>query len=515
MSDEFVISADFGTSSVKVAVVDAGLNMVANAAQSYPLSLPGADRAEQDPEDWWAALSRAIAALSAEVPDLKNRVGALSICAQMAGVISVAKDGTALRPCIVCMDKRSSAIARDLIGGFPSFEGYRLDKLVKWLRLANGAPSKNGMDPPGKMLWIKQVEPEIYDRTHKFLDVKDWLILRATGRATMTADSANLTWMMDTRRGREGWSQSLIRQCGLDAEKLPEIVDGGEIVGTLTAKAAKQLGLSAATKVLGGGSDVSMSAIGAGIVDDGELMICASTSSWISGFVDRRIVNVSSSYATLTSSTNFRPLLVATQECAGSAADWAARTLSDTPQTAKDGLSAFYQDSGLPETDDPFFIPWMAGERVPVDDERLRGAFYRLSLRHDKQAIKRAVLEGIALNTAWAFSKVAREKDVKHDGPVPLVGGMGMYPVFVQNLANSLNRPIITGTPRFAGVLGAAALAAPVLGWADSVWDGARICRSRFDQTVMPNPAEVAKSAARQAHLGRVRKKLVKLYQSG
>ncbi len=513
MPRDLVISADFGTSSVKVALVNADLAMVADTSRSYPLSLPGPERAEQDPQDWWRAFRKAVQSLTTRVPDLKQRVGAVVFCAQMGGLIPVDKNGTPLRPCLVCMDKRSSAIARTLVGGFPSFQGYRLDKLVRWLRLANGAPGKNGMDPVGKMLWIRQNEPEIFARTEKFLDVKDWLILRATGEYAMTADSANLTWLMDTRVGKEGWSPTLLRQCEIDASKLPKIVNGGDVVATLTSAAATELGLRPDTRMIAGGSDVSMSVIGAGVVKDAELMICASTSSWISGFFDRRIVNISASYATLTSCFDYRPMLVATQETAGSAADWAARVFSDQPDCADAGYSPWYRDTGLAQAGDPFFLSWLAGERVPVDDERLRATFYQLSLRHDQAAIKRAVLEGVALNTAWAFSKVEKEKGVKPGVPVPLVGGMGLYPTFAQNLADSLNRPVITANPRFAGVLGAAALAAPALGWADSVWDGAKTCRRQFQRVFTPIAAQVELSAARQAKLGRVRKSLVKLYQ--
>jgi xylulokinase len=514
MSSDFVISADFGTSSVKVAVVDAKLNLVASVTEYYPLLHPVPDQDEQNPEDWWSALCRATEFLSSRVPDLKKKAGMVVICAQMCGLVCLDAKGKVLRPCIVCADKRAANLSRKLIGGFPSFEGYRIDKLARWLHLANGAPGKNGMDPPGKMIWIRENEPDIYERTAQFLDVKDWLIHRATGELTMTADSANLTWLMDTRPGKEGWSERLIRQSGLDREKLPKIVDGSDIIGRLTAKAAADLGLDPTTQMLGGGSDVSMSAIGAGLVNNGDLMINVSTSSWISGFFDRRIVNVNNSYATITSATGYRPMLVASQENSGSAADWAEKTFSDTVPNHENGYAAYYDNVGLPQPDDPLFLPWLTGEKTPVDDDRLRAGLFNLGMGHDKDAIKRAVLEGIALNTAWIYSKVATLKSVNHEGPIPLVGGMGMYGTFVQNLANSINRPISTANPRFAGVLGAAALAAPALGWTDNVWEGAQICQSQFSTIVEPDPTQVIQSRHRQQRLAKLRKRLVKYYQN-
>ena len=166
------------------------------------------------------------------------------------------------------------------------------------------------MDPTGKMLWVQKHEPDIYKRADHLWDVKDWLLHRATGEVATTADSANLTWLMDTRRGREGWSSTLARHVGIDLEKLPNIVGGDAVVGGLTAPAAAQLGLKEGIPVVGGGGDVSCTAIGSGAVADGALHITMSTSSWVAGFFDRRVLSLSNSYATITSSVGFRPLLI-------------------------------------------------------------------------------------------------------------------------------------------------------------------------------------------------------------
>lgn len=198
---DLVIAADFGTSGVKLAAIDRELSLVATATRSYPLSLPGNEGAEQNPEDWWAALEAGVADLRRDVPDLSRRAAALVFCAQMCGVVSVSRSGELLRPAMIWLDKRAGTLSRAMNGGFPSLAGYRLDKLLAWTRIANGAPSHNGMDPPAKMLWLRRNEPEVWDAADKFLDAKDWLVMRATGVRVTTADSANLTWMMDTRPG--------------------------------------------------------------------------------------------------------------------------------------------------------------------------------------------------------------------------------------------------------------------------------------------------------------------------
>jgi xylulokinase len=513
VAGDLVIAADFGTSGVKVGLVDPDMRIVASTVVSYPLSLPAPSRAEQNPRDWWEALAGAVYELSHRVERLAERAAGLVFCAQMCGVVAVDGAGQPLRPAIIWLDKRAAGLTRELVGGLPSFQGYRLDRLARWLWLANGAPSLNGMDPPGKMAWIARHEPDVFARTERLLDVGGWLVHRATGTICCTADSANVTWMMDTRRGRESWSPALAAMLGLSLDRLPPIVPGTAPAGTLTAGAAAELGLPAGLPVIAGSGDVAATAIGSGAVADGALHICLGTSSWVGGFFDRRVINPFAAYATIVSSVENRPLLIATQENAGAAYGWLARLLLDGRDDDPAAMAALAAGAGGPEPDDPFFLPWLSGERVPVDDDRLRGAFHGLSLRHDRRAVTRAVLEGIALNTRWAWSKVVKEKGVRHDGPVPLVGGAAANPVLARMMADAIGRPVATGETRLAGVLGAAAIAAPALGWSSSVWDAARRGAGTPATVHQPDPRRAEKLDARDRALKPIRKALIGLYR--
>lgn len=510
---DIVIAADFGTSGVKLGAVQEGLTLLAEATETYPLHLPGPSMAEQIPEDWWSALARGIARLQSTIPDLAERTGAIVFCAQMCGLICVDERGAPLRPALVWLDKRAAPLMPRIVGGFPKISGYGVANLLRWLPIANGAPSHNGMDPPGKMLWIKENEPEVFASSRYLLDVKDWLIHQATGAFVTTSDSANLTWLMDTRPGKEGWSESLARKVGIPTEKLPKIVDGGEIVGGLSSSAAAQLGLRADTPVLGGAGDVSATAIGSGAVADGALHICMSTSSWVSGFFNRRVLNVSNSYATISSSVGYRPLLIATQESAGAALSWLAEGFDPRQRDAEEGLEEFYSEFGERQMDDPYFLPWLAGERVPVDEERLRAAFVGLSLRHGLDAVKRSVIEGVAFNTKWAYSKVIKERDAIKDGAIPLVGGASANPHLAQALADTLNRPIKVGNTRMTGVIGAAALGAPILGWTSSIWEAAAQIGQNGGPLYVPVASQVAMTNERYDRLRRARRDIVKMYK--
>ncbi|MFO1131838.1 MAG: FGGY-family carbohydrate kinase [Hyphomicrobiales bacterium] len=463
MKQDLVIAVDVGTSSLKVGLIGPDLDVLHSADHPYPISYPGPGCAEQDPLDWWLALRLALVKLSNICPELRARAAGVVIASQMCGVVAVDAEGNPLRPCLIWLDKRAAPIAREVMGGFPKLFGYGLFKLLSSIRLTNGAPSLNGMDPPAKMLWLKRHEPEVYGRAAKLLDVKDWLLLRATGHAVTTADLANVTWMMDTRKGREGWSDTLVSRFGLKRGLLPDIVEGTVSPGGLTAGAAAELGLPEGLPVFAGAGDVCAAAIGSGAVEDGELHISLGTSSWISGFYPGRRLSASEGYATILSPFGNRPLLIATQESAGSCLDWL------------DGMLGGEAEADAPEVIPPLFLPWLAGERVPVDDNRLRGAFLGLSLQHGRPSLRRAVIEGVALNTRWAWRSVVRQKGTRHANLLRAVGGGALNAALCQTLADCLGIDIaVARDPRNAGVRGAAAIAAAALGWRASVWDAAR-----------------------------------------
>lgn len=476
-----IIAVDVGTTGLRAGVVAPDLQIEAVAIQSYPTSFLQTGHAEQDPAHWWRALCIAVAELAVKLPDLPKQAAGLVFSAQLCGVVAADEGGAPLRPCMIWLDKRAAGLIRAAMGGFPPVFGYGAFKLLSSLWLTNGAPSLNGMDPPGKMMWLKQNEPDIWARTHKFLDVKDWLVHKACGRFVTTADLANLTWMMDTRPSRNRWSPYLMKRFGISEAQLPEIVPGTASPGGLTRTASAELGLAEGLPVIAGCGDVCAAALGSGSVGDGELHISLGTSSWTGGFYKSRRLSASEGYATIACPVDNRPLLIATQESAGSCLDWFDGIVgSDLPgQAGQPDLGAT----------PPLFLPWLAGERVPVDDNRLRGAFLGLSLRHGRASLAQAVLEGVALNTRWAYQSVSRQPGTIPNRRIPLVGGAALNADLCQALADCLRIEFSVGpAPRLAGVQGAAAIAAAHLGFFPDTWQGAATLARAENLVYSPKP---------------------------
>ncbi|CAN0267940.1 unnamed protein product, partial [Phaeothamnion confervicola] len=308
-------------------------------------------------------------------------------------------------------------------------------------------------------------------------------------RAVTTSDCANLTWMMDSRAGRIGWSQSLMHLVGVDRVRLPDIVDGSSIVGSLRANVARELGLPEGLPVVAGSGDVCATALGTGAVADGALHVYVGTSSWIGGFFPSRRLNIGKHYATIASAADARPLLIASQETSGECLNWAAGAFGagvsgDNPIEAVMTAAQACEPSARA----PLFLPWLSGERMPVDDERLRGGFLGLSLAHDRRHLARAVLEAMALNIRWAMDSVGRERGVRNDA-IPVVGTVAGSRFFAQLLADVLQRPLkMLENPTCAGLLGVSTFAATALGWTASPWDAAPRC-ARTMTTIEPDGA--------------------------
>ena len=223
-----VLAVDLGTSGCKCALVSLDGTVHAWAFHAVPLHVQGA-LAEQAPQDWWAAfLHSAGEALGAET-SLRQRVVAVCCSTQTEGTVCVDRQGQPLGRALTWLDSRgAAAMARRVRGRGPRIEGYAPLKLWRWLRLTGGAPSLSGRDSAGHMAYIRDEEPERYERTYKFLNVLDYLNLRLSGRFCATQDSAVTSWVTDNRNPHQvRYDAGLIRLLGIDAAKVN--VNGGAI----------------------------------------------------------------------------------------------------------------------------------------------------------------------------------------------------------------------------------------------------------------------------------------------
>jgi len=503
----YLLAFDLGTTAAKTCLYEVGtrLRLMASASRRLTLDTGPDGRAEQDPEQWWAALASSIPEVlqGAQVP--ARQVSGLTFCAQMQALVLVDAGGRAVRPALSYLDQRPTARRRALTAGGPRVAGIGLGLLLPWLHVAGGVAA-SAKDPLWKYLRVADEEPGALARTARWLDAKDFLTARATGRFTMSLDSAFATFLCDTRPGRNHWSPALARRFGVEVGHLPEIVRPADRVGSLTPGAALALGLPEGLPVFAGGGDASLIGVGAGATALGRTHLYIGTSGWVSTVAARRTIDTGAMMATVPGAVPGRFAYFGEQETSGKCLEWVRDHL------ALDEIGIYLQKTEVPAGPDQeylslvdyltktiaevapgaggvLFAPWLHGSRSPFEDPQVRGLFLNLGLGTGKRQMIRAVVEGLAYNKRWLLE--AQGRRVSTSAVLRLAGGGALSDEVCQILADVIGRSVeAVADPQNAGAAGAALVAAWGLGLFPDLDAAAEtvVVRARFE----PNPAHRA-----------------------
>lgn len=460
-SSDFV-GVDLGTSSCKVVVVDVRGGIKATSTKGYHLELGGPGTAEQDPEGWWKAVSEALSdVFSAGV---KLDVKGVGFTGQWSGTVPIDAEGNPLHRAIIWMDTRGKDAIERLTSGFPSISGYRIDKLYTWLRKTGGAPAHSGKDSLAHILYVKENLGDVYRGTYKFMEPKDYLLMKMTGRCVGSWDNTALLWSTDNRDPfHVKYDDTLLKMAGLDRQKLPDLVAPTEVVGPVTSRAARETGIPEGTKVVAGCGDMQCSLVGAGCVEDYATHLYVGTSSWITAHVPFKKTDIFHNIASLPSAIPGRYFVAAEQENAANALEFMCTTLNISQKTKYEEMDkmALASPRGAKRL---IFLPWLFGERAPVEDPHARGGLFNLSLGHDRNDLVRAVMEGVAYNTKWLLSVVDGFIGNRGGGRarrMVMSGGASLSSIWPQIFADVLERELtVIDNPTYSTARGAAMLAA-------------------------------------------------------
>ncbi len=464
-----ILSIDLGTSSVKLALITPRGAILGGEVEPLPLSLLPEGGAEQDPESWWAAVVRATRRMLDRGVAAAGDIIGVNVGAQWSGTVAVDEQGRPLRPAILWMDSRGSRYIQRVTRGLVSIEGYGVGKALTWVRLTGGAPSMSGKDPLGHILYLQHEHPDIHRNAYKFLEPKDWLNLRLTGRFASSYDSITLHWVTDNRDlSRVGYDARLLRMTGLRREQLPELVPAASVLGPLQPEAARALGLGEHVQVVTGMPDILAAAVGSGAVRDFEPHLCLGTSSWLSCHVPFKKTDLLHQMGTLPSGLPGRYLLVNEQESAGICLVFLKNLLFEeqAAPASQELYAAFEREAARvpPGSDRLIFLPWLNGERSPVEDRLVRGGFFNQSLQTTRGHLVRAVMEGVAYNSRWLLPYVEQFIGRRLEA-IRIIGGGARSKLWCQIYADVLDRPIHqVDEPVMANARGAAFQAALALG---------------------------------------------------
>ncbi len=499
---KYVISYDIGTTGVKTCIfeIDKTIKLLGAGMEGYKLYVFPDGGAEQDPDEWWAAMCSTTRTALSQCDVTPDMIEGISFCSQAQGLVLVDKDGKPVHRAFSYMDQRATEQIKKGMQYGPQIAGGNIFKLIPSL-IITGAASLSVKDPVWKYNWMRDNEPENFKRAYKWLDVKEYLICRMTGNCVMTRDSAFGTLLYDIRDGHKCFSPKICKLLGVDMKHLPDIIDSYAVAGKLSKQAADELGLAEGTSVFGGGMDASLIGVGAGAAGLGDTHIYSGTSGWVSTVVDKSIVDTTAMMAAAVGVQNGRYNYFGELETAGKCLEWVKDHL------ALDEIGIYLEKKHVAESQETVyrslydylskvisetpagsggvvFTPWLHGNRCPFEDPNSRGMFFNISLETGKTELIRSVIEGVCFHMRWFIE--TSEKKVKTSDTIRFVGGGALSDVTCQILADITGRTIETvDSPQNVGAVGAAALMAVGLGIIDDVGEAKKLIPA--SKTFKPN----------------------------
>lgn len=431
------IGVDLGTSAVKLILMQADGTIKHVVSKEYPLYFPKPGWSEQNPADWWNGVVEGIKELTKDVD--QSQVAGISFGGQMHGLVILDEKDEVIRPAILWNDGRTGKETKYLN------EVIGKDKLSSYT--ANIAFA--GFTAP-KILWVKENEPENFEKIAKIMLPKDYLAYKLSGVHCSDYSDASGMLLMDVKN--KCWSKEMLAICSVKEEQMPTLFESYDVVGTLLPEIAKELGFSTDCKIVAGAGDNAAAAVGTGTVGDGRCNISLGTSGTI--FISSKDFGVDENNALHAfAHADGHYHLMGCMLSAASCNKWWMDGIIGT----KDYQNEQAQITKLGENQ-VYFLPYLMGERSPHNNPDARGTFIGMSMDTTRADMTQAVLEGVAFAIRDSF-EVAKSLGIQIER-TKICGGGAKSPLWKKIIANVLNLKVDVIESEEGPALGSAMLAA-------------------------------------------------------
>lgn len=431
------IGVDLGTSSVKLLLMDESGDIKNIVTREYPLYFPKPGWSEQNPTDWYSALVDGVKELTAGFD--KNDVDGISFSGQMHGMVTLDAEDNVIRPAILWNDGRTQeecdylniTIGREKISSYT----------------ANMALT--GFTAP-KILWMKKHEPEKFAKIAKIMLPKDYLAYRLSGVHCTDVSDASGMLLLDVKN--KCWSKEMLEICGIKEEQLAKIFESYQVVGTLTKAAATDLGLTENVKVIAGGGDQAVAAVGTGTVGDGKCNISLGTSGTVFVSSEKFAVDPNNSLHSFAHADGKYHFMGCMLSAAASNKWWMDEIIRTKDYPAEQKNIATLGENHV------YFLPYLMGERTPHNNPEARATFIGMTMDTTREDMTQAVLEGVAFALRDSF-EILKSLGITVER-TRINGGGAKSPLWCKIMANVLNVKVDKINSAEGPAFGAAILAA-------------------------------------------------------
>ena len=430
------IGIDLGTSGVKLILTTSKGEVLNVVSKEYPLLIPKPLWTEQDPNQWY---EKTLEALKELIIGFENEIKGISFSGQMHGLVILDKDDNVLRNALLWNDQRTVdevQYLNDEIG---------IDRLLEY----TGNIALTGLTAP-KLLWVKNNEPELFEKIDKIMLPKDYIAYKLSG--SFASDVADLSGTLYFDVKNRTYSKEMLDVLSINESQLPKVYESYEIVGTLLPEIKNDLGINQDVNIIIGGGDQAVGAVGVGIVGDGECSISLGTSGVVFVSSETFKVDYKSHLQSYAHSNGKYHLMGVMLNAAGALKWWSEGIFKNY------NYEEYFEKLNETEIeDDLFFLPYLSGERSPLNDPNARGMFFGLRLEHRKAHMDRAVIEGVTYALRDSFELI---KDLGVPiKTVRLTGGGAKSGIWAQMIADIMNVNTVTIEVEEGPAFGASILA--------------------------------------------------------
>ena len=480
MSQSFFLGIDTSTTSSKALLINERGEVFAIASSPHTLQTPKPLWSEQDPREWWEAVSASIRSVLRKAGIGAEKIGAVGLTGQMHGLVLLDEAGNVLRPAILWNDQRTQSQCDEIHA--------RIGK-EKFIQVT-GNVALTGFTAP-KILWVKENEPDVFAKVKHVLLPKDYIRYRLTGEYAMDKADGAGTVLFDLKS--RDWSHEVLEALGIDPSWMPRTFEGPEFTGHVNTKAASATALKVGTPVAAGGGDQAAQAVGVGAVEPGIVALSVGTSGVVFATTPAALIEPEGRLHAFCHAVPGLWHFMGVMLSAAGSLQWFHDTLA--PNMSFDDLLKEAEDvragsEGLQ------FLPYLSGERTPHPDPMARGAFIGLTIRHSRAHMTRAVLEGVSFGLKDSFTLI-QNAGLGAITQVRASGGGTKAALWRQILASVLEAELVTVNTTEGAAYGAGLLAGVGAGAWPDVASACKACIKISGRT-QPDTSQVG--AYRQAY---------------